>query len=348
VLLAGTVYFASTNRAAERAVAVRPAAEVVEEACEEYLALDDHRYVDAALLHANLTDADPRNDPFVVSVQAEGDFLRGHIPGALNIPWETAFRGYSLEKLPADRPLVVYCEDGHNSSRIASLLNVMGYDAYVLRWGLCSWTRDLEVLPGYPGPWADRHDYPLETAGGANGTVRTGAVRAQRGICGVDDEPAPESEDPAVREREALRKRVDSYLHSDVPPGITADELYGRIMGDDGSEDAGDAGPGRPFVLSLQGNAAFSSGHIPGSERMSFRHLLDVDSLGRLPDDGRAIVVVSATGQLAAQAAAILSINGYDAMPLKGGMSAWTRENGPAQPIFDPDLHSHAFPMEKA
>ena len=42
----------------------------------------------AERLHALLTDADPANDPFLISVCAPGDYAKAHIKGSINIPRE--------------------------------------------------------------------------------------------------------------------------------------------------------------------------------------------------------------------------------------------------------------------
>jgi len=42
---------------------------------------------------------------------------------------------------------VVYCYTGHTGSQTTALLNLLGYDATNLLFGMCSWTNNTEVAP---------------------------------------------------------------------------------------------------------------------------------------------------------------------------------------------------------
>lgn len=82
--------------------------------------------------------ADP-DSFFVVDIRATGDYCNGHIPGAVNIPFRTVAVPANLEMLPIDRPILVVCYTGHTASQTTMLYNLLGYEAYALRFAMLSW-----------------------------------------------------------------------------------------------------------------------------------------------------------------------------------------------------------------
>ncbi|MBK8047440.1 MAG: hypothetical protein IPK16_10160 [Anaerolineales bacterium] len=62
----------------------------------------------------------------VVDVREESEFAEGHVPGALNVPLRTL--AMSLDQVPQDKPVVVYCASGHRAAMANAALHLMGYD----------------------------------------------------------------------------------------------------------------------------------------------------------------------------------------------------------------------------
>jgi rhodanese-related sulfurtransferase len=92
----------------------------------------------------------------VVDVRPPEEFERGHVPGAVNIPLDVLFRPASLEKLPpAGDPILIVCQSGHMESMALGGLAALGYEPYVLRFGMIGWNAETKVkaagLPGQPG-----------------------------------------------------------------------------------------------------------------------------------------------------------------------------------------------------
>ncbi len=78
--------------------------------------------------------------PYVLDVRESSVYLKGHIPGSINIPWFDVFKTENLKKLPPDRRLIVCSETGHTSAHIVALLNILGYEAVNLKWGMSGWS----------------------------------------------------------------------------------------------------------------------------------------------------------------------------------------------------------------
>ena len=76
--------------------------------------------------------------PMAIDVRAPGERDRKHIAGSLSFPLNHLIE--NLEKLPKDRPLLVYCAGGYRSSIAASLLQRGGFDSVTeIAGGLAGW-----------------------------------------------------------------------------------------------------------------------------------------------------------------------------------------------------------------
>jgi rhodanese-related sulfurtransferase len=96
--------------------------------------------ITASSLYENLNDGDTSNDPFLLDVRAPEDYALGHIPGAVNIGAKALFTAENLAKLPPTKQIVVFCYTGQTSSQAVSVLNMMGYNATNLKFGMPAWT----------------------------------------------------------------------------------------------------------------------------------------------------------------------------------------------------------------
>jgi rhodanese-related sulfurtransferase len=68
----------------------------------------------------------------LIDVREAGDYEEGHIEGAINIPIREL--ATSLDLIPTDRPVIVYCASGWRAGMSYSTLRLMGYDN-VRAWG---------------------------------------------------------------------------------------------------------------------------------------------------------------------------------------------------------------------
>lgn len=61
----------------------------------------------------------------VVDVRSEGEFRGGAYRGAINVPLQVL--SGKLDRIPRDRPVVVYCASGSRSAMAARILRKAGY-----------------------------------------------------------------------------------------------------------------------------------------------------------------------------------------------------------------------------
>jgi len=297
-----------------------------------------NKYITADKLYSALNNDTADDDPYVISIRGSADYALGHIPGAVNIPLSTLFSEENLEKLPTDQQIVVYCYTGHTASQATALLNVNGYDALCLKWGMCSWTNDSTVAANKYFTVGD--DYPIETGSdpGKWPVVTASSFAPQASIqsipvknkplkplaCGGDVVPdtsseTDTSEESSESDAEVLREA--SYDASRKTPYIIkAPDLYDNLNDGDSSND--------PFILSIRSAEHYALGHIPGAINIGLGSLFTEENLAKLPEDkNQQIVVVCYTGHTASQATVLLNLNGYNATALMWGMCSWTTDS---------------------
>jgi rhodanese-related sulfurtransferase len=144
-----------------------PLADTLQGAADAYFG-NGTKNITADALYDNLNDGDTSNDPFILSVRSGEHYENGHVPGAINIPPAELFIQANLTRLPADRQIVVYCYTGQTASQVTSALNMLGYDAYNMVFGMQAWTMDQDVRVNSFNPETHSFGYAYEgTAAGA-------------------------------------------------------------------------------------------------------------------------------------------------------------------------------------
>ena len=93
------------------------------------------KYITAADLNLKIAEDE---DMTILSIRSAEHYAAGHIPGAINIGLGSL--ADNLDQLNPDVPVYVCCYTGHSAAQATSLLQMLGYDAYSLKFGMCSWT----------------------------------------------------------------------------------------------------------------------------------------------------------------------------------------------------------------
>lgn len=78
----------------------------------------------------------------LVDVRTPAEYAAGHIPSAINIPYQNI--GRDLPESEEDTILVVYCRSGRRSGIAFNTLRSQGYDQIVDFGGIVRWRGDLE------------------------------------------------------------------------------------------------------------------------------------------------------------------------------------------------------------
>lgn len=85
---------------------------------------------------------------------------------------------------------------------------------------------------------------------------------------------------------------------------------------------------GEAVLLDVRERPEWNAGHAPGAVHLPLSRLLAGAPLPASAE-GRPVVAVCRSGHRSRQAARILAAKGYEAVDVKGGMIAWTREGLP-------------------
>ncbi|MBR5969509.1 MAG: rhodanese-like domain-containing protein [Lachnospiraceae bacterium] len=79
---------------------------------------------------------DAESDEYtILSVRQAEDYAKGHIAGAMNIPFGKGMQE-SFSEIPTDKPVIVYCYTGQTASQVMAVLRMLGYEAYNLNGGM--------------------------------------------------------------------------------------------------------------------------------------------------------------------------------------------------------------------
>ena len=281
--------------------------DIIADAADEYLNDPDTTFnISSFDLLSNMLSG----DPYIISVMSYDDYTAGHIPGAVNMSTTELFKPEGLAKLPKDKKIYVYCYTGHTGSQVAALLNISGYDATNLTWGIMGWTKDTSVATKqFSNPSAD---LPTETT--VNELTATYALP-------VFDP------DSSTDETEIIQAACDAHANTSGW-NIKAADLYDLLYDADPTND--------PIIISVRNGEDYAKGHIKGAVNIPFKDIAKVENLQKL-DPSKQIVVYCYTGRSGSQATAILNVLGYDAVNLTWGISGWTT---------DPDIASKRFNLD--
>lgn len=258
-----------------------------------------------------LTDINGDATYHVLSVRGTTDYNTGHIPTAVNIPWRDVFTEADYATLPTDQPIAVYCYTGHTGGVVAYALQILGFEADNLKWGMMNWNSDPAV--GGVAGWEGDQGYAVDTGASEDWT----AWPDQELPTNVDFA----SDDPA----EILRLAADRWVgDTNWVPITSASALFTDHLAD-GYQEATD-----PIIISVRAEADYEAGHIPGAINMTRQQMADDANLMKLDPD-KDIVVYCYTGHTGGQATVILNMLGYKAKNLKFGMMDWNADYlGPA------------------
>ncbi len=226
------------------------------------------------------------------------DFEDGHIEGSVMVALADVLT-YVEANLSVDDKILVVCWSGQNSGHAVVALNLLGYDAWSLKFGLAAWNADFDVWTGklstdYDGMFVTDADTG-KNAPGDYPMITTGEATAEA----------------------ILRARIDALLAN--PPRVVEPTVALASLED------------YYLVNYWPENHYLSMGHFADAHQYTPKASLHTGAeLATLPAD-EPILVYCYTGQNSSQVAAYLRILGYDAWGLLWGTNALIYDNMTAQ-----------------
>jgi len=112
-------------------------------------------------VQAIVKDWDNQQDNYqIISVRSPEHYAVGHVPYAMNIPFRELTQLEQLQKLDPNKISIVYCYTGHTGQIATTLLNLAGYPARNIKFGMMDWNLETLQASGV-APWDQEADYPV-------------------------------------------------------------------------------------------------------------------------------------------------------------------------------------------
>jgi rhodanese-related sulfurtransferase len=136
----------------------------VRELADEYLSNmpDSGYFISADDLMKRIDSGE--KDFIVVDVRETAEkYKAGHVPGAIYINYKDVAKPESLAKLPIDKDIILYCNSGHEESKVMTVLRMLGYRVFALKFGYIAWKKEkpTDIVQGVIDN-AARKNYPIE------------------------------------------------------------------------------------------------------------------------------------------------------------------------------------------
>ena len=220
------------------------------------------------------------DDMLILDIRRADAYAAGHIKGAVNVPWGPAI-AKSIDFIPTDKPVMVYCYTGQTANQANALLNFIGADAKSVKFG---WNLGISKVEG------------------VDDVVTTEATQFP-GKTGIDVNPV-------------LREVFVDYFENLAD--VSGTMYASNIISEENVKKIVDAEDDTVYILSIRQEEAYNEGHVPGAELISWGDGMQ-QNFSSLPANKK-IIVYCYTGQTAGQTVGGLRVLGYDAVSMKGGM----------------------------
>jgi rhodanese-related sulfurtransferase len=101
-----------------------------------FATVKETQYASYMVAEENLaTMIDMNEDFYLLSIRKAEDYAKGHIKGAVNVPFNNELIN-NLGSVPKDKKIVVYCYSGQTAGQTVAAMRLLGYDAVSLRGGI--------------------------------------------------------------------------------------------------------------------------------------------------------------------------------------------------------------------
>lgn len=231
---------------------------------------------------------DAGEEMFIIDIRSGEDYEKGHIKGAVSLPFGNESIAQNLEIIPDDVPVYVYCYTGQTASQATAVLNVAGKPAYNVQSGF---VRGISVEPNY-------ENY-----------IDTEAVALPSDAYEVGAD---------------LKVAVEKYFATVASYAGTPTEAQNIKV--DAVKEIVDSESDEYLIVSVRKAEDYAQGHVKGAINIPFGAGMQ-DALAELPKD-KTIIVYCYTGQTASQTTAILRLLGYEAYNMQFGMGSAESEKG--------------------
>lgn len=253
------------------------------------------KYTTASALQALLP-----NDAYVIDIRSEDDYNLGHVQGAVWVDQKSVI-AHLDGTTTGDKAIVIACYTGQTAGFVTSLVNLSGYAASSLKFGMSGWNQDLDKIT------------PNSTDTYAGELVTTTTEKAAAGNLPVLETGF-----------ETAQEILDARIAAVNEIGFSESAVLASKVFDN---------PEDYYIVNYWPSTDYALGHIPEAIQYTPHvDILSTEALKTLPTDtDKSIVVYCYSGQTSAFTAAYLKVLGYDALSLKFGANGfatnWAADN---------------------
>lgn len=133
---------------------------VIKEMAKEYFAGEGSPIIRSASVKAIVDNWDHKKVEYqIVDVRSQKDYMTGHVPNAINIPWAGIAEIENLRKLDPDRTVIVCSDNGQTGQLATTVLNLLGYHTVNMLFGMMDWNKEYLDMTKQ---WDGVANYPVE------------------------------------------------------------------------------------------------------------------------------------------------------------------------------------------
>ncbi|MCE7791580.1 respiratory selenite reductase-associated lipoprotein SrrE [Salipaludibacillus sp. CUR1] len=265
----------------------------------EYMQEPDFNIITAKELYEKVIFEDS-TEFLILDVRDTSTFAQGHIPGAVNIPYRISGKENMLDQLPEDKTIYVVCFSGHTASQTAGTLNLLGYEAKTLQFGMGGYAAGTELGASIPGAPAE-----LEVVTHSSDTE--GSYELPE-VTYMDD----------LTISEIVMNQAQNYLDKDMPAVIGVSDVKEMVEKEEFEDYQ---------LVDIRLEDDYKRGHVPHAINIPYTDLFESDQL-KLLDPEKTTVLIGYNGYDASQVNRLLNQLEIPAVPMAYGMSMWAGDEG--------------------
>ncbi|GEM_PF-879629 len=114
--------------------------QIIRERASQYLEGEGSPVISASEVRAVTDNWETDEGQYqIIDIRKEKDYRHGHIPHAVNIPWEKILEKSRLKKIDPEKTSIIYSENGQTGQMVTTVLNLLGYRSVNLKFGMMDW-----------------------------------------------------------------------------------------------------------------------------------------------------------------------------------------------------------------